>query len=169
MDEKLLKLFCRLNNQRYTLERPFVIRGWKYATNGHIAIRMPTAEADSPPAGANRPFPGVAGLFDAFPASECDTPWPSDALSPEVQRCEVCDGLGAIGCPNCNDACPVCEGHGEVIGEQNRTIGVNLVSPRYDRFIRMLPNVRYRRGIDRNSAIAFMFDGGQGMLAGLMH
>lgn len=58
--------FCSEEDGRYGLSKPWVKDGWKYATDGRIAVREPTDEPDS-----NRPmYAELAGLF----AGRCDVP-----------------------------------------------------------------------------------------------
>lgn len=106
IDKKLLLRFCSNDKTRDSLCRPFNVSGYTYATNGHIAIRVPRmVEFD-----ANEPINSI------------EEPWfkgslkPADCrivpkVNPEFayEKCSVCNGSGS-----CRE-CPDCDGEGEVV------------------------------------------------------
>jgi hypothetical protein len=76
--EIYLKPFCSVEvDSRYAIDSPFNVGGYTFATDGRIAIRIPSAEPDSQPVDKRR-FPRMDGLewfHDRYPASEWQ-PWP---------------------------------------------------------------------------------------------
>jgi len=67
-----LLAFCGSKAERYDLDKPWVFHGWRYATNGRIAVREPTTKPDTDD-GRKRPRTTYQ-LFHNFPT--CTHAWP---------------------------------------------------------------------------------------------
>lgn len=187
--------FCSPADGEWTshLSAPFVARGYRYATDGRILVRVPAPGEPDTPAVPRRPFPPVADFFRDRPAGD-PLPWPADGLVPQSEECWDCDGRGAIGrevcrecdgegrvlneydsfgdCPSCDgtgragvrDPCANCNGSGwQSVG---RRVGRHLINAKLDRLVRSLPVVRYWPGQDPAKPLPFVFDGGEGCVMG---
>ena len=105
-------LFCNTKKGRYHLDEPFFQGGWKYATDGRIAVRAP---ADEPDTKGMRP--DMAKIFSST-SPESAVPFPE--LEMADAECQDCDGTGKamIECPDCkgdgSTLCPECDGTGEI-------------------------------------------------------
>jgi hypothetical protein len=113
---------------RYDIERPFVVGGWKYASNGFIAVRRRTVKPDM----EVKVPPELFSTFDAVDWSTCIRQLPQvhpdryewddtcDCAEFCSEPADVCDGLGS-NCKRCGGRgvilkpdCPVCKGTGTV-------------------------------------------------------
>ena len=101
-----LQRYCANDSDpRGYLWKPWRVGEWVYATNGHLAVRVPTA--DFPDAAENYKAPQrIAGLFaHAFDGLEA----PDFSAMPELPKlikCLACKGTGrlhSIKCPDCDD------------------------------------------------------------------
>ncbi|MHB1952519.1 MAG: hypothetical protein ACYDDA_14875 [Acidiferrobacteraceae bacterium] len=178
-------VFCT-ENKRY-LQSPFTVGAFTYASNGHIAVRVPyqdeypvvtTSRIPENFSGAPvdlRPFPeDFPDLHDEYPCPPCQG-------SGKIPACETCRGDGTIECGECGHErdCPDCDGrrnkdgicercHGT--GRNERLLIVQVGSARvnasYLRMIRVLPGVRIdaRSASDGSTPLAFVFEGGEGRL-----
>lgn len=178
--------YCDDPGGRYSLDTPFVIDGWKYATDGRCCVRIPCEEPNTDGRKipkANELFADVVGLaYETWPNSpihRCKGPcvfchgdkmYPSTVCKNcggngymEHEDCARCDGVGYVG-PKCFN----CDGIGWGLACCHQEIlGVEL-SFRYVRLIEKLPGPLL---IARHSDefVAFRFDGGEGLLAPLQH
>lgn len=179
--------FCDPENTRYALDVPFVIAGWKYASDGRVCVRIPTKEQDTQaPEGkklvkADQLFSKIGGVVFQ--------PWPNapiqrcngtcvfcfgDGKYPywkcpkceghgfiDTKECKKCDGEGTDGekCFNCSGV-----GHGLFCCHQD-VLGID-VSYRYLRLIEKLPGELTAAKYEEHS-IAFQFEGGEGLIAGM--
>ena len=98
---------------REHLRKPWRAGEWVYATNGHLAVRVPAASF--PDAQENAKAPTTIG--DLF-ARAFDSKAPSDfRLMPDLQplkKCGWCKGKGrmhSIKCPDCDDDGEFMHGH----------------------------------------------------------
>lgn len=120
--EDLLK-FCGRDHPdpARDMSKPFVIGKWKYATNGHICIRVPSN--GEPEIGKHvaadslewdlllgnlspLPAPKIYHSINVVPCHECI----------ETKKCDRCDGAGIKTCMSCgNDqTCSACHGTGSI-------------------------------------------------------
>lgn len=78
-----LSRFCDKSSSRHGLAKPFVVDGWKYATDDRIAVRVPANEKN----GEGR-FPmSLKGLFTSCDFSACTEKLPKL----EEKLCENCE------------------------------------------------------------------------------
>lgn len=98
-----LQRFCAIDDIRTHLMQPWHFDGWVYASNGHIAVRVPyTGDASIPDATSRHPKT-IPGLFAKWCSDGADYA-PMPAL-PEGKVCEACGGHGffpAVKCLSCN-------------------------------------------------------------------
>lgn len=64
--------FCAVEDARYLISKPWIKDGWRYATDGRIAVREPTDEPDS----MWRIYDEAVALF----AGRCDVPGDAPAV-----------------------------------------------------------------------------------------
>jgi len=90
--------FCDLNSTRYDLSIPFIYNGWKYATDGRVAVRVRT-EKPNDPVSDNRKLPTaqIEQIFNSFPPDGYMT-----CEFPTVKRlcgddwCAKCNSIGWV-------------------------------------------------------------------------
>ena len=174
-----------INLQRYCANdsdpREYLWRPWRagefvYATNGHLAVRVPAA--DLPDAAENSKAPkSIADLFaGAFDGREARDFRAMPEL-PKLIKCLDCKGAGRLECAHGAEgsreqACESCLG----LGYQNRVnghtkIGDAFYSDVYLHMLGELPQCRVCPGEPASRAwepkpqpAAFAFDGGQAIL-----
>lgn len=110
---------------RYDLRAQFVHKGYRYATDGRILVRVRCDEPDT----TGRPLPNVEGMLESSGASwdDCDKTIPPphgtrkgwktvdcDCGGPEYEDCDTCDGNGFYTCEHCGSEvdCEECDGEG---------------------------------------------------------
>lgn len=104
--EELLARFCAntLDPREYLLA-PFVIGDFVYATNGHIAIRVPRTSAPDITATTDK----VPGHLEAMFATHASTERLDEIPElPAPIACSTCNGTGR------RHECPDCDGEGEI-------------------------------------------------------
>mgnify|MGYP003480223639 CR=1 FL=1 len=157
-----LTKFCANKTEvREYLQAPFQLGECVYATNGHLAVRIPRDEAPhitehpSAPKSAQKLFDdtfALEGEFAALPAP--------DSL-PANRTCTDCGGTGIEPASEDEDYCFTCYGLG-VMPDPMDVGDANFKLP-YVRLMASLPNARIRtHGPSKPAAI--LFDGGQGLL-----
>lgn len=165
----LLQQFCRQHEGRYDFEKPFVQRGYRYATDGVVMIRVPaTGEIDTQ---TELPFDLNAKFFTRpkFATAEF-IPFPAVEVKYTKTACEACFGNGkhSCGCEYCKDyECRDCGGVGfsEKYEPDLVSIGFDqYISGKHLMLIRMLPNPKFAKQIQERNQVTFIFDGGQGVL-----
>jgi hypothetical protein len=186
-----LSRFCDPEPVVYGLDQPWTFRGFTYASNTRIAVRVPTVQPDNvSPVNGNLFRVGTGGrvphaeylLWDVCEAA--DEPWPAvelvDGLTDcprhidTMRECERCDGKGHLydgeTCYRCDGSghllqslCAFCNGHHEVITPCLQLVGSLRIREEYDALIRALPNVRWAE-IASAEQISFRFDGGEGLV-----
>jgi hypothetical protein len=170
-----LQIFC--DPERDYLSKPFSLGDYSYATNGHIALRMP--RRDDVEQTLDSLMENVAAAMNNYIEAGQKTPGPllpiPDGELPawKSEPCAFCAGKGKLDhCPTCRQPCdcPECDGTGEILGNHP---GVEIapgavVSAVYLGWIRELPSPRFRvkKDDDPGAQIYFEFDGGVGILAG---
>jgi hypothetical protein len=191
-DKLYLSKFCAKEDTRYLLKEPWVYQGFRYAVNGFCGLRVPAdGEPDSNPL-PEKPD-DIAKLFQPIG----DTlPWPTDGAEMGSVECDDCFGIGKVEqdpCDKCNgtgecthcgaecgecdgvgmekfsgEMCKTCKGVGRIEDIVKRRVGAHMIRGNLDRLVRVLPGVRYATGAaDPLKALAFAFDGGQGLVMGL--
>ena len=170
------------SNTKFDTSEPFVKNGWKYATNGHVCVRVQFEAPDDD----HKKFPPCEKLFKEFPTGEW-LPWPTP------KYCIQCFGKGTIGCAGGNEWCESCGGYegcgirkcrmcggkedrGDLADNQpmdSRWIGFHLIYAKYDALIHLLPNAKFLAGVkpandfskpSEQNWLPFVFDGGQGII-----
>lgn len=110
--DEILKNFVYWQSTRYDINKVWIKNGWKYATDGRICVRIPTADIND----SEGKYPDGDELFDSNKFLLCDVPLITPIAS---GKCSVCNGRGKLhkACPNCcGDGvfeCPTC--HAETL------------------------------------------------------
>jgi len=117
--------FCSHPSNKPT-DVPFILNGWKYATNGYIAIRRPSTQPPSQT--PTLPWPPIESVF-AWPEDLAFLPTPGIVGDPKLIECPhcnghrrqpvqccTCKGTGSCTCSRCQGEhdCGKCRGNGEV-------------------------------------------------------
>ena len=112
---------CSQDIYRHELQTPWHFHGYTYATDGRVAVRIPTEEPDSP---LKLIMPGqekvkdrlshsIESLFNSMRYRQQDEvfppaipeapakPCPSCKGNGYSRRCEECHGSGEVICPTC--------------------------------------------------------------------
>lgn len=186
--------FCEPKEEgaRYELDQPWVVDGWKCATDGRILVRERYADSkafDTPTTG--RAIPKLDRVIEPMLALTPDrfsVPFPphDGALEESCAfcggsgktevECKACDGTGSkeegVTCPTCKglimvagpDPCRWCCGLGQQL--KHVTLAGRLLSGRYVKLIHdALPNPRYSLHGRPKEALYFVFgETGQGVL-----
>jgi hypothetical protein len=174
-----LNIFCASEGSRYAISSPWVRGGWEYATDGRIAVRLPTITADTAEDETGPLLPAFQKFDQYMDAAKCTQPWP------DVPYCLHCFGEGQIGCKGCGtddceggcySKCPLCNGAKSppgIITASNPhaiEVGQHWVALRYDAKIKSLTAVRFQpvaHNAETPVPVPFVFDGGQGLVMGL--
>ena len=186
---ELLKKFVSQNDPREYMRSPFNRGEWTYATNWHIAVRVP--KIDGIATLAEKHIPELEGLFKR---TRSDNAFVALPPLPPLEKCLMCNGTGtAYECPDCDGegefehgthsyCCKECNGSGQV--EYGSTdvsacwhcggTGVARYKPvkvggsHFDLFylhlIKGLPVAKFAPGAGRMDMARFVFDGGEGIL-----
>jgi hypothetical protein len=168
-----LEKFCYrgLEPERQKLCQPFSIGEWTYATNGHVAVRVPrrTDIAENPAA----PTKEATTLFEEGTKRARYKPAPKSELPPletceweETLTCLQCNGTGKQHqCPDCSCECGECNGTGEVIFIRwhETTIGRACFNSKYIAWLQELPNLALGQP-HKHAPLPFRFEGGEGLL-----
>ena len=94
MTNDVLMQFCDHEAGRYSLQEPWVVGRWRYATDSRIAVRVPTRAHDTQDGKAR---PSIWELFPTrFPA--CRLPWPRHDGELAKPECTTCKGTGTTTC-----------------------------------------------------------------------
>lgn len=138
-----LKPFCAADNDngRYVLSQPWVSRGGRYATDGHVCIAVP---APGEPDSGDRKYPDVArGIVR--PPADMVLAWPTTPKTrPGLATCEAC-------------------GHEVAVDDGIVELGPNtIIDRKYYRLITGLPGKKGWHQPGRFKPIYFCFDGGEG-------
>lgn len=141
-----MKWFCG-ENARYEMDEPFVFQGRRYATDSRVCVRVEAAgEADS--AGRKPPVIKLPwSMLEVTPLRN----WPVAAYRFEErwEKCDVCgDGQTLAYFPS----------------HAAQRVGSRLIDTRYHHKISFLPNVRFCNGGKPGDTLAFIFDGGEGLI-----
>lgn len=145
--EKLMRMICAgANVKKFTV--PFVVGGFRYATDGKILVRIATTDADTPeppcnPTGVCDHLPEVVRMIDMpiIPPAEMEKCRECKGTG-HFKICDKCDGTGEHEC-DCGDfhdcgycngtgrefgangeKCENCDGSGEVVKETTLDVGV---------------------------------------------
>ena len=185
---ELLKKFVSKNDPREYMRSPFNRGEWTYATNGHIAVRVP--KIDGIATLAENHIHQLESLFQSASGND----FIALPTLPPPEKCQMCDGTGAAyECPECDGEgefeygthtyrCKECDGHGQVeYGGKSKVAcrhcggtGVTRYKPiqvggsHFDLFylylINGLPGAKFAPGTGWMDVAYFVFDGGDGVL-----
>lgn len=166
-----LQPFCIAEKDYRDLHKPLSHGEWTYATNSHIAVRVPRRSDVSD---GHKVGPKLEALFKVDSANNWRALRPVHIPAPmNSGECGECHGSGREhDCPNCTCKCEGCNGTGkDETQQQSATIGGVLFSAQYVRLLQSLPNCEVPTEIkaDHQTPMPFRFDGGQGVLMGLRH
>jgi hypothetical protein len=179
---------------RSYLRQPWRVGNRTYATNGHYALRLDGADGDESTDPAHKaPTDTIEKLIaehkpgcDFGQVPELPPPIPCDTCRGTgrvgSEECDDCDGDGTFyhgrheyDCKECDGrgnqisdgtthTCPDCCGLGELRSCSRVAIGCAEGDAAYLRVIDKLPGVKVASGQTKENPIAFVFDGGSGIL-----
>ena len=169
--------FCEKEPCRYGINEPFVVGGFRYATDGKLAVRVPAdGEPDADykiklPRKIGELFKPAAVEWLLWPAVEvCGNCNGSGVV---LGDCDMCSGTGDHEC-SCGDKheCGYCEGDGKVddLCDCRRAVGGSVkcgaseISMYYSRKISQLPRASYQPTATPATPVHFKFDGGEGVV-----
>jgi hypothetical protein len=158
-----LQPFCETYphmNHRHTLSSPWVMDGWRWATDGRILVRVPD---EGEPEGAIEPSrPPVKQLVPDM-REHPRKPWPTDGEIDYIPtQCPCINGQRF----DEDEVCPFCEDTFTIFREC-RVVGNHKVAMKYEKLITALPGVLYVEGIAPNAPLRFYFYGGDGTVMGM--
>lgn len=188
MNEILQQFVARKSEVREWMQSPFKTGEWVYATNGHIAVRVPAGGQEL--RNDAQPTIDMGKLFRAVVdrVTKIDLP----AL-PEAEPCWLCCGSGvAYRCADCGGEgvseftdCETCGGNGQLSRHdadatsrqecfecdgsgndrtQEVVVTDRLYARRYLAKIAALPGLAFHQTPDRSEPAFFTFSGGEGLL-----
>jgi len=109
---KLERYCATVDDTREHLKKPFRVGDWVYATNGHICIRVPSADFEADVLDESQRINQTApALFDKWLTEATYSPLPELAA---LESCYSCSGKGwhwAYRCEGCTDGEFVHRGH----------------------------------------------------------
>jgi len=156
-----LKPFCGSAPSRSAIQEPFSQGDFTYATNGHVAIRVPRL-ADVP----DHPgAPTMERLWVKPAQVKAHAVMPAALPEPSYIQCVECEGQGRVHtCPDCTCVCDWCNGEGRE--EQTKWVLVvrRAVSTQTARLLLTLPNLRAAEVTNIDPRLWFEFDGGTGIV-----
>ena len=186
---EILKKFVSQNDPREYMRGPFNRGEWTYATNGHIAVRVP--KIDGIATLAEKHIPKLEGPFKR---THSDNAFVALPPLPPLEKCRFCNGTGvAYECEECDGdgefehgshtyACKECDGRGQVTysggieaacwrcggSGAKRIVPIQVGGSHFDLFylhlINGLPGAKFSPGAGRMDMAMFVFDGGEGIL-----
>lgn len=129
--------FCANDGSRYAMSTPFVRRGFIYATDGRIIVRMTTDEGDTKQRPKSPQIPDVESLGWDEPTTT-PQPWPEGGIVRGWASYETAADVRELG----------------------RRVGQHVIVPKYDELIRALPVPMYYAGYAANLGLPFVFEAG---------
>ena len=153
---ELLKKFVSQDDPRKYMRSPFTRGEWTYATNGHIAVRVP--KIDGVEILPEKYIPSLEGLFQSVGGNDfIALPW-----MPPLEECQLCIGTGIA------YECPECDGEGEFEHGTHSYCCKECGGSHFDLFylylINGLPGAKFSPGAGQEGMACFVFDGGEGIL-----
>lgn len=142
------------------MRMPWTANGWTYATNGHLAVRVPSTEPDTEQPGTRIRPNNIAGLFRQHLEEEQGEFLLFPPLLP-VQPCMVCGGTGVVDDDDGPEACINC--WGTKVDFTYQALGDAGFNSLYLHQLAALPQARIRTHGPQKAA-AVIFDGGQALL-----
>lgn len=187
-----LQRFCaQSDDERVHLAKPFLHRGYRYATNGHILVRVPAPEHPDAIVANEKLAQRLPALIDdmpqkafmALPAFDAGKPceYCKGARQTCQTRCDACDGEGSFEHDDFDYDCKSCDtsgwlesddGDGQmracqacrggVYSHDPVAVGDAHYSAAYLMWIKDLPGLLVASNAQRG--LHFSFDGGDGLL-----
>lgn len=178
----LLAPFCTVEANRHALDTPWRVGDRIYAADGRIAIEL--SNDPRPFAAGERRRPDLTTLFASFPDGEFEVeipdvgPKPAHANdrweihTPCLRCCNaaiwIASGADTSKLDTQGDGCLECDSGWKWEDAATASDRIEIEGVRFQRrylwAIRRLPNVKARIDSDRESMLAFVFDGGRGLL-----
>ena len=188
MLEFLKKFAANSSDPREYMHAPFTRGEWTYATNGHVAVRVP--KIDGIETAPEKAIPKLEELFE----SSRSYVFIAIPPLPPLEQCRMCNGTGsAFECPECDGEgefeygthtyeCKECDGSGQVeygdtrivacrrcggtgvMRNQPMKVGRSYFDLFYLHLINGLPGVKFSPVTGRVDMACFVFDGGEGIL-----
>lgn len=164
-----LQQFCSTDPGREYLHQPWSRGDWTYSSNGHIGIRV-TRRTDVP---ENEKAPDLQRLLDKANGQLLQFEPPPVVNLPKrstkIVTCRECEGDPVIHtCPDCTCVCDHCDGTGKetTSSDDSKFITIRNVNfaLKYARQLLALPNILLPDVVPYPEAMAFRFDGGDGIL-----
>ena len=156
---ELLKKFVSQNDPREYMRSPFNRGEWTYATNWHIAVRVP--KIDGIATLAEKHIPELEGLFKR---TRSDNAFVALPPLPPLEKCLMCNGSGQVEYGSTDvSACWHCGGTG-VARYKPVKVGGSHFDLFYLSLIKGLPGAKFAPGAGRMDMARFVFDGGEGIL-----
>lgn len=154
MKEDVLMQFCDPKPNRYDLSTPWVVAGWRYATDGRIIVRVRTKAKDTQGGGKR---PDATELFPK-PFPRCSVPWPHHDGKMKLPECRICEGTGKTGETQCYD----CGGELQIL-----VIGGRFITGELCMRIQAIGEVRYSAKGGKDDNLCFACGKLQGVVAPL--
>ena len=160
-----LSLFCADRGVgRPDLSRPFSRLDWSFATDGHIAVRMPRLPHIPPGSvGIEEVFATVdfSGFLPAvipqWDATQRDCP----LCAVSMRRCSACE---EVHCEDCDGPCEACDGNGLQPPGFSVNVHDGIFNAKYIRLIGGLPDLKIPPRYRWPEPLPFVFNGGCGLL-----
>jgi len=178
-----LKPFCArpITYSKYSLEEPFAVDGWEYATDGKICVRIPTRKP-STVAGDQRKLPDVSLLewktiakvkewkpiLAVGKTMKADDPLDCTDCRDKLVTCPDC--RSRVGCHRCRwsgvigPRCTTCKSKRRAAGMPVRKIGKCLFDMYFIRKMRELSECEVPLWEKVDIAMPFRFQGGEGFV-----
>jgi len=137
-----LQPFCSVDDYRPGLMTPWAFNGWKYATDGRMAVRVPTDEPDD----SNEPHkrPNAAAIFQGFDVTGLVSFAIPKLKGVHEKKCPSCNGYGHSTCDHGHQhECTDCDETGVIEEWPKADIGGNDFSERYLSKIVNLPGLLF--------------------------
>ena len=187
-----LQDFCSKDSTRLSINAPWSVGEYTYATDGHILIRVPRL----PDVPGNPAAPGTEKLFaetvaagewldvSDLPDIEYDSCKECNGTGKQGAICDKCDGEdhrsyptcedGSVECEDCDGTglgkadgeiiCEDCSGSGKQKKKQPVKIGKEHVDARLLRLIKDLPGIKVANSEKTLGPLIFRFDDGDGLV-----
>jgi len=157
-----LKVFCMPKGfgLRFDLTEPFILDGYKYCTDGRIAVRIKTDELDT----QGRILPkNIMEIFEEK-RNTMEGEFSFSIVKTE-EKCKECYGKGRLKLSkDFSVVCDECDGKGKILSWGKNKIGEFLYSDEYiDKICDNLDN-SVITGQSNDGKLFFKFNGGDGVL-----
>lgn len=158
-----LSPFCGTEG-RYAIRDPWVFKGWRYATDGKIAVRTPSSEPDTKWEKGTI-APPAQDIFSQYPGKQWQA-WPDGPYVIRFIKCETCEGRGETFCDHCENwgKCADCDGKKGSMGQSHLVVADRWIKLAYCELIRVLPSIEFSPDTPSNRPLPFRFMGGEGVV-----